>query len=44
MSAKGTGEMTIITSSVNAQDFEILDTFLVPSIKRMFGGDGNFSA
>uniref|UniRef100_A0A8C1NF85 Transposase Tc1-like domain-containing protein n=1 Tax=Cyprinus carpio TaxID=7962 RepID=A0A8C1NF85_CYPCA len=41
MSGKGMGEMTVITSSINAQVYvEILDTFLIPSIERMFG-DGS---
>uniref|UniRef100_A0A3B3RF17 Tc1-like transposase DDE domain-containing protein n=1 Tax=Paramormyrops kingsleyae TaxID=1676925 RepID=A0A3B3RF17_9TELE len=40
MSDKGPGQMAIITSSVNAQvHSEILDTFLIPSIKHRFGGD-----
>uniref|UniRef100_A0A3Q2ZWT6 Transposase Tc1-like domain-containing protein n=1 Tax=Kryptolebias marmoratus TaxID=37003 RepID=A0A3Q2ZWT6_KRYMA len=40
MSGKGTGEMAVITSSINAQVYiDILDTFLIPFIKRMFGDD-----
>uniref|UniRef100_A0A8C5I7Z6 Tc1-like transposase DDE domain-containing protein n=1 Tax=Gouania willdenowi TaxID=441366 RepID=A0A8C5I7Z6_GOUWI len=40
MSGKGTGEMAVITSSINAQVYvDMLDTFLIPSIERMFGDD-----
>ncbi len=40
MSGKGTGEMAVITSSINAQVYvDILDTFLIPSVERMFGDD-----
>lgn len=40
MSGICTGDMTVITSSINAQvSIEILDTFLIPSIERMFGDD-----
>uniref|UniRef100_A0A4W6EFN8 Tc1-like transposase DDE domain-containing protein n=1 Tax=Lates calcarifer TaxID=8187 RepID=A0A4W6EFN8_LATCA len=40
MSGKGTGEMAVITSSINAQVYvDILDTFLIPSIERAFGDD-----
>jgi DDE superfamily endonuclease len=40
MSGKSTGEMAVITSSINAQVYiDILDTFLIPSIERMFGDD-----
>lgn len=40
MSGKGTGEMAVITSTMNAQvSVEIADAFLIPSIERMFGED-----
>uniref|UniRef100_A0A3Q3AMG8 Tc1-like transposase DDE domain-containing protein n=1 Tax=Kryptolebias marmoratus TaxID=37003 RepID=A0A3Q3AMG8_KRYMA len=40
MSGKGTGEMAVITCLINAQVYiDILDTFLIPSIERMFGDD-----
>uniref|UniRef100_A0A8B9RED8 Tc1-like transposase DDE domain-containing protein n=1 Tax=Astyanax mexicanus TaxID=7994 RepID=A0A8B9RED8_ASTMX len=40
MSGKGTGEMTVVNSSINAQVYiDILDSFLIPSIEQMFGGD-----
>uniref|UniRef100_A0A3B3UFU2 Uncharacterized protein n=1 Tax=Poecilia latipinna TaxID=48699 RepID=A0A3B3UFU2_9TELE len=33
MSGKGTGEMTVVNSSINAQVYiDILDSFLIPSI------------
>uniref|UniRef100_A0A8B9JPA9 Transposase Tc1-like domain-containing protein n=1 Tax=Astyanax mexicanus TaxID=7994 RepID=A0A8B9JPA9_ASTMX len=38
MSGKGTGEMTVVNSSINAQVYiDILDSFLIPSIEQMFG-------
>uniref|UniRef100_A0A3B5QEL9 Transposase Tc1-like domain-containing protein n=1 Tax=Xiphophorus maculatus TaxID=8083 RepID=A0A3B5QEL9_XIPMA len=40
MSGKGTGEMTVVNSSINAQVYiDILDSFLIPSIEQMFGDD-----
>ena len=40
MSGKSTGEMAVITSSINAQVYiDILDTFLILSIERMFWDD-----
>lgn len=37
MSGKGTGEMAVVKSSINAQVYiEILDSFLIPSIENMF--------
>uniref|UniRef100_A0A3B1IG59 Transposase Tc1-like domain-containing protein n=1 Tax=Astyanax mexicanus TaxID=7994 RepID=A0A3B1IG59_ASTMX len=36
MSGKGTGEMTVVNSSINAQVYiDILDSFLIPSIEQM---------
>lgn len=38
MSGKGTGEMAVVKSSINAQVYiDILDSFLIPSIENMFG-------
>uniref|UniRef100_A0A3B1IEA9 Tc1-like transposase DDE domain-containing protein n=1 Tax=Astyanax mexicanus TaxID=7994 RepID=A0A3B1IEA9_ASTMX len=38
MSGKGTGEMTVVNSTINAQVYiDILDSFLIPSIEQMFG-------
>ena len=40
LSGQGPGQMAVITSTVNAQiDTEILDTFLILSVERMFGDD-----
>uniref|UniRef100_A0A3Q3AY27 Tc1-like transposase DDE domain-containing protein n=1 Tax=Kryptolebias marmoratus TaxID=37003 RepID=A0A3Q3AY27_KRYMA len=40
MSGKGTGEMTVVNSSINAQVYiDILDSFLIPSIEQMFGDE-----
>uniref|UniRef100_A0A3B5RAI7 Uncharacterized protein n=1 Tax=Xiphophorus maculatus TaxID=8083 RepID=A0A3B5RAI7_XIPMA len=36
MSGKGTGEMTVVNSSINAQVYiDILDSFLIPSIEQI---------
>ena len=38
MTLKGSGEMAVIISTVKAQvDTEILDMYLIPSIKRRLG-------
>ncbi|CAJ0964526.1 unnamed protein product [Ranitomeya imitator] len=40
MSGKDTGESAVITASINAQVYvDILDSFIIPSIERMFGDD-----
>uniref|UniRef100_A0A672FA08 Tc1-like transposase DDE domain-containing protein n=1 Tax=Salarias fasciatus TaxID=181472 RepID=A0A672FA08_SALFA len=40
MSGKGSGEKAVVKSSINAQVYiDILDSFLIPSIEKMFGND-----
>uniref|UniRef100_A0A3B5RAA9 Uncharacterized protein n=1 Tax=Xiphophorus maculatus TaxID=8083 RepID=A0A3B5RAA9_XIPMA len=42
MSGKGTGEMTVVNSSINAQVYiDILDSFLIPSIEQIISRQDN---